>query len=106
MTDQYLVPIEDIETRGAWRLSRADIELNGEVRADWAGRPSVPAETAARLYVKLVELRDIEARRWKAAAEEQIAAIERAYPVRGGIPAVPGLNASGVRGDARLRRRT
>ena len=53
----------------------------------------MPAETAARLYVKLVELRDIEARRWQAAADEQIAAIERAHPVRGGIPAPPGSNA-------------
>ena len=34
ITDQYLVPIADIETEAGCRLSPAGVELDGEVRAD------------------------------------------------------------------------
>jgi hypothetical protein len=65
MTDQYLVPITDIETEAGWRLSRAGVELNGTVRPDWAGRPSVSADVAAELYGQLV------AERTRFAAEQE-----------------------------------
>jgi hypothetical protein len=85
-----LVPLTEIETEAHWRFAASGIELNGEVRADWAGRPSVPAETAARLYAELVEQRDIEAGRRMTAADEMAARF--ASPPRG-IAAPPGVDA-------------
>ena len=53
----FVIKLTDIETEAGWRLSRAGIELNGVVRPDWAGRPSVPADVATELYGQLVEER-------------------------------------------------
>jgi hypothetical protein len=87
MTDNYLVPLVplvDIESEAGWRLSRAGVELNGAVRPDWAGRPSVPASVAAKLYERLVEERTLLAaeqeRELNRRAEEEAArrAAERA----------------------------
>jgi hypothetical protein len=87
---EHLVPLAEIETEANWRFGASGIELNGEVRSDWAGRPSVSAETAARLYAELVEERDRLARE----NEERIVAMaQRHYPVPRGVPAMEGCSA-------------
>ena len=89
----FVIKLTDIETEAGWRLSRAGIELNGVVRPDWAGRPSVPADVATELYGQLVEERARLANEQARESDERVARLERVRPLRGGIPALPGLNA-------------
>jgi hypothetical protein len=89
---EHLVPLAEIETEAHWGIGASGIELNGEVRPDWAGRPSVPAERAALLYATLVEARD----RWHRESFERMLEAEARRPVRRGIPAEDGLTATAM----------
>ena len=95
MQGDVRVPLVEIAEQGTAisHAVEAAAELGVTVDVDWAQRPSVALEVAGKVLTRAVELRDIEARCRLASADEQIARLERARPLRGGIPAPPGSNA-------------